>query len=149
MNNQVTLTPVPGKNEYRVVKDYYYTSDYGLVVVPRGFLSDGASIPLVFQGLIYTPFHPDVISASVVHDWLFANHQLDFHQANDVFRSILEANGVSPAKVAVMYKAVEGFGDDHWLQTPETLDHLRTLFNSRGSIHPSVYQWPRKVRRAV
>ena len=56
-----------------VVKDFKYTSKEfkKTVIVPKGFLIDGASIPRTLWRLMGSPFMPEFSAAATVHDYLY------------------------------------------------------------------------------
>ena len=70
---QPTVKPAPSADRYEVTRDYDLNIDGEHIVVPKGLRYDGASIPEAAWQLTYTPFHPDVMAASVIHDWLWLN----------------------------------------------------------------------------
>lgn len=98
----------------RVVKlesDLQYESELlgKTVVIPKGFISDGASVPRVMWS-IYPPFGR-YLEAAVVHDWYCVlGHRgespIDYKVAADVFREAMEVCGVSRWRRYKMYWAV-------------------------------------------
>lgn len=104
-----------GKDRYRLLKAYVYTTDKGgVIAVPKGYLTNGADIPRLFWRL-YPPFSPEYLPAVIVHDYLCdeADAMIDkacrkraFLFADDVFREILFKLGVSRLKTTIFYKAV-------------------------------------------
>jgi hypothetical protein len=83
--------------------------------VPVDFATDGASIPKMCWKLIGHPFHPRIIEAGVVHDYLYrtggkVGKGYDRKEADEIFRKILFDNGFSGAKIAVMYRVLRWFG---------------------------------------
>ena len=92
-------------------KSLYYTSDIldEIVVVPKGFISDGASVPRALWS-IYPPFGR-YLEAAIVHDWYCVlGHKgespIDYKVAADVFREAMEVCGVSRWRRNKMYWAV-------------------------------------------
>ena len=73
---------------YRVTQEYVYESDKWKITVPKGFLSDGATIPL-FGILLCTS------SSWAIHDWLYAVQKDDSgkpisrKEADEIFLDIL------------------------------------------------------------
>lgn len=79
-----------------------------LIEVPRGFVTDFASIPRFFQRLL--PKLDAHIGASVVHDWLYRSGIVTRKDADDIFLSLMRRAGVGWLKRQAMYRAVRCFG---------------------------------------
>lgn len=124
---QPNLTPVPSRNQYCLLDDYACEYDGVKIVVPEYFLFDGASIPWFGWFSTFTPFHPDVMAAAIIHDWLFVNHQVDFDTANQIFYDRLIENGTNKTKSKLMYKAVCLGAKKYWTPGVEKIDALTLL----------------------
>lgn len=75
-----------------------------LIVVPRYYLTDLASIPRWARWLISkTDQH---IRASIVHDWLCETKVISRAAADGLFMDLLRADGLTGWKVWAMYFAV-------------------------------------------
>lgn len=111
---QPSLSPVPHRDEYCLDEDYTYQYRNNKIVVPGYFAFDGASIPAWAQPLTYTPFHPKLMAAALVHDWLYYSHQVPRETADDIFLEMLLRNGADPVKSELMYKAVRVAGGLFW-----------------------------------
>lgn len=92
-------------------KSLHYKSDIldGIVVVPKGFISDGASVPRALWS-IYPPFGR-YLEAAVVHDWYCVlGHKgespIDYKVAADVFKEAMQVCNVSWWRRNKMYWAV-------------------------------------------
>ena len=72
---QPLLKPGPKDNKYQLTRDYKLVVRGINIVIPRYFMYDGASIPTLAWQFTFSPFHPDVILPSLVHDWMYYNHQ--------------------------------------------------------------------------
>lgn len=109
---QPNILPVPGE-AYQLAEAWGVAVWPYHVYVPRGFVSDGASVPRFLWALI----PPDGLhrAAALAHDWLYATHgaqRFTRAEADAFFRLLLVAAGVSRAKAALMWLAVRAFG---WL----------------------------------
>jgi hypothetical protein len=89
----------------------HYESDLlkKIVVVPRGFVSDGASVPRALWS-IYPPFGK-YLEAAVVHDWYCVlgnkgESPIDYKMAAKVFREAMAVCGVNKWRRFKMYWAV-------------------------------------------
>ncbi len=101
--------PIPSKAKYKLTRDYNFAE--------AGFEFDGASIPYVAQWLTYSPFHPRVMRAAVVHDWHYREHEINRLNADMLFHSDLRRAGCKPWKARLMYWAVRLFGRGAWERT--------------------------------
>jgi len=112
----LTLTELDSNwREWRLEQDLIY--DIGAensgrrIVVPAGFVTDGASIPRIFWGLF--PAWGKYSRASVVHDYLCSAIVMGIpekeaptaHQADAVFLEAMAVSGVDPISRYVMYAA--------------------------------------------
>jgi len=93
-----------------------YTDGSGTVWEAKaGLVTDGASIPGVFQPFVGAPFEESFIKAAVVHDHYCDRHVRSWRQTHRVFYDGLIAQGVSAAKAKVMYLAVY-LGGPKWIK---------------------------------
>lgn len=109
-----------GRPMYRVDQAFsFYTGDLkddAWVHVPKGFLTDGASVPKAFHWLI-KPWGRHG-QAAVVHDLLCqipflhtttGNQLITFNRTHKIFKEALEVTGNNRVKVFVMYWAVRSY----------------------------------------
>ena len=82
----------------------FYTKAGDSITVPKGFESDGASVPKVFWSA-FPPFGK-YLKAAIVHDWFCVTHQVDSITAAKVFREAMQVCGVPRWKCRCMYLAV-------------------------------------------
>ncbi len=108
MNNQPILKPY-SKDKYIVNEEFTHHG----VTVPKGFLTDGLSIPQALRSFTYSPFSPVCIRAGVIHDNLYTLAQ-DKKAADKLFKKILLEDGASKFQAQVMYLAVKFFGASHF-----------------------------------
>ena len=84
---------------------YCYPPDSKLYRVPRGYLTDFASIPAAARA-IFNPFG-DHAEAAVIHDWLYAvGEEGERPHADEVFRFAMKEQGVNIASRRIMHRAV-------------------------------------------
>ena len=86
-----------------------------LIVIHRGYETNGADIPRLFWRL-YPPYSPEYMPAVVIHDFLCdravetAKDKKDLQElflyADNAFREILEKLNIKPSKVKTFYNAV-------------------------------------------
>lgn len=87
----------------------YDSPKFGLIQVPYGFVSDGASVPKLLWNL-YPPFG-EYLEAAVIHDWFCVlghagTSPITSQDAAKLFLEIMEVLGVSKWKRTQMYWAV-------------------------------------------
>lgn len=86
------------------------------IIVPKGFQSDGASIPKCFEK-IFPRFELKYLKAAVVHDFLYSRYNdlgINKQLADEIFLYILKQQGVPKIKRELMYAAVKVFGKPFW-----------------------------------
>lgn len=66
--DRVLIKPF-SKDRFELAQSYYYMCEYGSVLVPKGYKTNGADIPRIFWS-IFPPNSPEYLSAVVVHDYL-------------------------------------------------------------------------------
>lgn len=88
------------------------TSSLSRVTVPRGFVTDLASIPRVFFSL----FRPDgtYAYAAILHDYLYWEQRISRRDANKVFFQAMDDLRISPLQRRLLFDAVEYFGERSW-----------------------------------
>lgn len=100
---------------WRVCSDLQYVDDVlGLIIVPIGFVTDGGSIPSLFQGLI-NPYGKG-FKGFVVHDWLYATQKHTREQSDECLKRALRACGENLLDEEVQFNAVRFGGEQAWLE---------------------------------
>lgn len=146
MLTQPSLTPHPTQNKYQLARDYRVMVQHTKIVIPRYFRYDGASIPAAAWVLTFSPFHPDVMLPSLVHDWMYYNHQQSREETDDLFYDLLRDNGVSYAKASVMWAAVRSGGELFWENDDEDIQMLVDLCKKvQGRPNFADYSFPPEV----
>lgn len=79
-------------------------------LVPKGYVSDGASIPRPFWSIIGAPLSGAYRYAAIVHDYFCDRRVHNWEEVHLVFYKGMRAQKVDPRKAWVMYKAVYFFG---------------------------------------
>ena len=107
-------------HKWRLTAPLEYESDIaGLIVVPRGFETDFASVPrlpIAFLLAGDTSHH-----AAVVHDWLYrmgATPAVSRKKADDVFAEAAAVRREPGLRVNLMWAAVRAFGWRSWKKRP-------------------------------
>ena len=100
-----------------------YLDSRGLMAtsVPRGFITDLASIPRILHSLI--PVNGRHSPAAIVHDYLYATQRCTRKQADETFLWAMESLGVNAVRRYAMYAGVRAFG---WLVWAERKTDMTT-----------------------
>lgn len=82
------------------------------VTVPKGFVTDFASVPRPFWSL----FRPDgnYAYAAVLHDYLYWEQPVKRSVADAIFRAAMEDLQVTDKAAGLLYEAVDKFGQASW-----------------------------------
>jgi hypothetical protein len=103
--------------------DYFYLAgnldwepnkgqNYKPVLVPRGFVTDLASVPRIFWSIL-TPTGRYAYAA-VVHDYLYWTQERSRKEADEIFRIAMEDAKTPTATVLTLYNAVRAAGGVAW-----------------------------------
>jgi hypothetical protein len=110
------------KQLYAVTRSFAYVSDKlgRTIAVPRGFVTDFASIPRPAWEIL-DPEDPIIAWPSVIHDYLYSckgtlpdGFIYGREQADAVLREAMEVCGASSFIRNAVYQAVQKFGGSHW-----------------------------------
>lgn len=109
-----------GKNQWAVLNDFrYHSPKYMTITVPKGFVSDGASIPSVLWGIIGSPWSGRFPSAAIIHDYLYFSQRFTRAQSDEIFLEGMQLLGVNLFKRRLMFAAVRVFGWLCWKKRKE------------------------------
>lgn len=75
------------------------------VIIPRGFVTDGASIPRAFWSIIGSPYLPEFITGAIVHDWM-CEQNWEVNEMSDLFLALLIDSNVDSRKAEIMRASV-------------------------------------------
>lgn len=105
---------------FRLERRFRYVSSYGVITVPEGTETDGASIPRVFWNIL-APFG-EYFGAAVVHDFLYSPENFEFTRAESdlIFKEAMFNIGVPWPKRDLIYRAVRMFGASNFRGNPQS-----------------------------
>jgi len=107
--NEISLTPI-ADNTFELNKNLKAFDGHRYYTVPKGFISDFASIPQILWP-VFNPNEFKVIPPAILHDFMYAcPNDVSRAEADSIFYSALIDNLVSPVKAYVYYIAVRLFG---------------------------------------
>jgi hypothetical protein len=111
------LSPNPEDSATKILdEDLFYVDSDGLVwKAGKGDVTDGASIPALFQPIVGGPWEDDYLPAAVMHDhYCDDKHRVRTWRATDrMFYQAMIVNHTDIMKAKLMYYAVYSFGP-HW-----------------------------------
>jgi hypothetical protein len=91
------------------------TNTSAVIIVPRGFVSDLASMPEALQILRGRgPSSRRYVNASLVHDYLYWRQDCTRAQADNIMMKAMVAEGVSGIERRLVYEGVRRFGQSAW-----------------------------------
>lgn len=93
----------------------YYVDDNYVIVIPKGFKTDFASIPRIFWNII-APIGKWTLS-SVLHDYLYSEGYrlgISRKQADKIFYQAMRKSFVAPITANIMWACVRLFARKHY-----------------------------------
>lgn len=87
------------------------------IVVPRGFVTDFASVPRIFW--TFFPKHGEYTRAAIVHDFLYWEQRCNREQADELFDIVMEDSDVDSTSRFTIYAAVRVWGSSAWEENAE------------------------------
>lgn len=84
--------------------------------VPKGFESDGASVPRIFWRLVFPPGDSTALRAAFLHDYIYRNHPEGWtkEDADQMFYDVLLRDGMPKWRAYIAYTGVKLFGGFSW-----------------------------------
>ena len=112
--NASGFRPIPLQGKWQVTEDfrwYFEEVDGDSVIIPKGFIFDGASIPFPIT-VVLPKVHPDYMQSAALHDYLLDNLRaiLTRNFIDIQFYNSLRVLGNSKIRSWCMYQAVKNFG---------------------------------------
>jgi len=100
------------------------------IIVPRGYITDLASIPRVFRNVFNV--NGPLRAPAVLHDWLYSSQRFTRAQSDAIFLEAMEARGIDTAERYAVYAAVRSFGWAYWNKREKTLGLTASDFVPNG-----------------
>lgn len=100
------------ERDLRWVEHFGYGRDPLVLVVPRGFITDLASIPRPLRGVLNVNGRSR--RAAVLHDYLYCAQRCTRAAADEIFRRALAAEGVNAVVRNTYYAGVRAGGWIYW-----------------------------------
>jgi hypothetical protein len=96
--SNVLLSPLP-EHKYMLQKEFRYKE----VMVPVGFVTNGADIPRAFWSF-YPPNRSDYLPAVLIHDYLCSVEE--YEKADKYFKEVLEQLGIGKISIYILWGGV-------------------------------------------
>ena len=104
-----------GNKLWKLTLDFVVGYNNVVLSVPKGFITNGASVPRMFWWLC-APMAGPFGEAAVIHDYMYSkqSHCIDRKAADRVLRDIGRENGANIIRANLVYSAVRMFGWKFW-----------------------------------
>lgn len=125
---------IQDKYNAKLLDDFTYTGpepDKIFWLAPKGFITDGASIPRIAWSIIGGPFEGQYRKAAIIHDVACVKRTRSWQVTHRAFYTGMRAAGVSEIDAKIMYAAVYHFGP-RWAE-PKSMTLPRTNATSIAS----------------
>ena len=110
-----------GTRVFSLETPFRYFSSFGIITVPAGTETDGASVPRLF----WTIFDPwgEYFGAAVIHDFLYSpgNTEHDRWAADEIFKEAMFNIGVPWYRREPIFRAVRLFGGSSFKGRPPSI----------------------------
>jgi len=109
------LTPFADNQQWMLVKDFIYVmgSTRVAITVPKGFVTDFASIPQAFWTLGFSP-NGKYSRAAIVHDFLYWSQGCTRLEADNILLIAMKESAVPPTTRDAIYQGVRLGGGSAW-----------------------------------
>lgn len=128
--NRLSVWPLDDGEHFELNDVFRFNDDVlDLITVPKLFVTDGGSIPVIFRNII-SPTGKG-FRAYVIHDWLYA---IQICSKEDADKCLLRALAVCQFNALgeeVVYAAVRDGGQAAWNEDSKNVEYNRNL----GGIH--------------
>ena len=111
---ELILEPFDDERTWKLQQKFQYQSDLlgCAITVPKGFVTDGASVPRIFWNL--RPPFGLYGEAAVIHDYLYRWQRFTRRQSDDTFLEGMRVKGTPKLIYMVIWAAVRLFGASAW-----------------------------------
>lgn len=103
-------------NVFTVLYNYKVPYCEKSFIIPRGFESDGASVPRFFWRVVFPKDDTHAQTAAICHDFIYRNQPEDWtrEEADRMFLAFLIEHGMNVNRALLAYRAVRLFGWVAW-----------------------------------
>ena len=131
-----------GQTGIRLTADILYQhTPIGPVLVPRGFVSDGASMPRIAWRALGHPFDYDYLYEAILHDYLYRYQDVDRATADRVLYIMLKGK-ISGARRRAIYWGLRIGGGVAWRENAKRAEKKpETPSEDDGNYHVYEGRW--------
>jgi len=104
-----------GSGKWMLTKAFTYNSKMaGKIVVPEGFVSDGASIPRLAWIFIGSPWSGKYAPGAIIHDYIYHTNMFSRKDCDDIFMESMKVLKVPSWKRIIIHRSLRMFGWTCW-----------------------------------
>lgn len=102
-------------NKFKLTEDWLVWIDGEMYTVPKGYITDGSTIPRVVWWL-FPPTYGPAFRAAIFHDWCYSHYhtKVDKLWADKAFKAIMLYDEAPAVVAASFYRAVRMGGSGGW-----------------------------------
>lgn len=104
---------VGSKHSYELSSPLVWQDSEHVIMVPAGFVYDGASVPKVLSSLV-PRFGGRYDRATALHDWCYTHGVMERAECDKLFYKAMRSDKVRWVQAKVLYWAVRIFGAKHY-----------------------------------
>lgn len=124
------------RDTYTLKQDVTAIIDIQSVIIPSGFIFDGASVPWGLWN-VFPPVDSDYLVAALLHDFLYQTEYFQRAKCDRIFYEALRALNIGRVKAGLMYLAVRIGGQKCWNErTKYQVMAVRKLAGISGEKRP-------------
>ena len=107
--SKLIMTPLGNGKDF-VLDNFlaFLTSQWGLIIAKKGFVTDGASIPWIVRP--WLPVWGPWGKSAVIHDWCYRRTHLSRKACDKIILEGMKVKKVQPVKMLAIYAALRLFG---------------------------------------
>lgn len=122
-SSSISIKLLPNGRSGIMLEDYtIWDKDLGVIIVPKGFETDFASVPRLFWNIL--PPWGEYAPAAIVHDYLYVMQPFTRYEIDYLFLRIMEQLEVGWFKRHIMYRGVRIGGWNAWNRHNEKLNKV-------------------------
>jgi hypothetical protein len=138
-----TVRPFADSHDWVLVEDLnYHIGSSGIsITVPKGFVTDFASIPQPLWSFGLSPYGR-YSKAAIIHDYLYWAQECTKEQADNILLIAMKESDVSTAEALTIYEGVNFGGNPSWQSNQkEKEQHLPRVIPSEYLEIPENVTW--------
>ncbi len=114
--SELVISPLSDGRKWKLVLPFKYHIGYrynkNVISVPRGFVTDFASVPWVLW--TFLPSWGKYGKAAIIHDYIYQSHVRTRKEADEIFYEAMLVSGTPERKAKIMFWGVRLWGWMAW-----------------------------------